>query len=181
MRFLFSVLASTFVFACSHPSFAIGAVGVATQDFELNRASQNMMAKHKLGDLVSWRVVKVARARYNFSTQGGAISTIPLLDEYGVQVVLPAKALVVGCYIDVQTAGTTSASGTIALSTGQAAADLKVATAAASYTGIVACIPVGTAATAIKLTADSKMTATIATGAITAGKFDVLVEYIISD
>jgi hypothetical protein len=45
---------------------------------------------------------------------------------------------------------------------------------------LVAGIPVGTAATSIKMTADRTLQATIATGAITAGKFNLIIEYIYS-
>lgn len=147
----------------------------------LNTASPNMMAKYKLGSLVTKGKVHVATAKYDFAVQGGAIGTVNLVGGNGKPVVLPNKAIVVDCIIDVVTPATTSASGTIALSTGQGAADLKAALAAASYTGRVACVPVGTAATAIKLTADRTMTATIATGAITAGKFGVIVQYVMGE
>lgn len=150
-------------------------------EFDLNRASPNAMQKHRLGTSVIRDQVRMIKGVYDFSKQGGAIGTVNLLQANGQPAVLPNNAVIVDCLIDVLTAGTTSASGTIALSSGQTAADLKAALAAASYTGRVACLPVGTAATTIKATADRTMTATIATGAITGGKFNVLVQYIISD
>jgi hypothetical protein len=55
------------------------------------------------------------------------------------------------------------------------------ATAFSAYTGLVAGVPVGTAATAIKLTADVKPTITIATAALTAGKLNVHIKYQISE
>lgn len=127
--------------------------------------------------------------QYDFAKDTGAITTKKNLrfpaDSGGSpsssSAALPKGAIVIGCYIDVITAGTTSASGTMALSTGQAAGDLKAALAAASYTGIVACIPVGTAATAIKLTADSVPYYAIATGALTAGKWNLHIQYVLSD
>lgn len=147
--------------------------------FELNQASPGAMAKHQLGTRTQSQRVLIAKAKYDFAVQGGAIGTVNLVGEDGKAVVLPNKAVVVDCLIDVLTQGATSASGTLALGTGQAGNDLKAATAAASYTGRVACVPVGSAATVIKLTADRTMTATIATGALTAGKLWVYVYYIL--
>lgn len=145
--------------------------------FDLNRASPNAMAKHKLGTRVTGRVVRVAKAKYDFAVQGGAVGTGNLVGEDGLTVVIPSGAVIVDCLIDVITPATTSAAGTIAL-TAQSAGDIKAALAAASYTGRVACIPVGSAATSIKLTADRTLAYAIATGAITAGKFWIYVQYI---
>lgn len=142
---------------------------------------------YQLGTKVVREQIRVLKVQYDFAKLGGAIGTKNLLvpatagGPSALSGVLPKNALIVGCYIDVTTPATTSASGTIALGTGQTGVDLKAALAAASYTGIVACIPTGTAASAIKLTADSTPTFTIATGAITAGKFNILIEYILSD
>lgn len=154
--------------------------------YSFNRGSG--WQKYQLGNKVMRDSPHELVVQYSFAIDGGAISTktnlrIPA-NQGGPQEpkgTLPKGALITGCYIDVITAGTTSASGTIALSSGQAAGDLKAATAAASYTGIVACIPVGTAATAIKLTADSNPYYAIATGAITAGKFNLHIQYVLSD
>lgn len=149
--------------------------------FGLNQASPGAMAKYQLGTGVMKHSVKVLKATFDFAVLGGAVGTYTLRGEDGKPVVIPQKAIVVNCLIDVITQGATAASGTIAIGTGQAANDLKAALAAASYTGLVACVPVGSAATSIKMTADRTMTAAIATGAITAGKFNVLVHYIISE
>ena len=50
-----------------------------------------------------------------------------------------------------------------------------------TLSGVVAGIPVGTAATAIKLTAERTLSVAIATAALTAGKFIVHVEYVVSE
>jgi hypothetical protein len=114
-------------------------------------------------------------ATYDFAKHGGAVGTVTLDDA-----VLPDNAIITQVWIDVITAPTSGGAATIAL-TAQSAADLKAATAIASYTGVVAGVPVGTAATAIKLTAERIVTATIATAALTAGKLKVFVEYIQSE
>lgn len=167
--------------AISVTAFAGTLVRNNQAQFDLNRASPGAMQKHSLGTIVIKDQVRVLKGTFDFAVNGGAVGVTNLRGANGQPVILPNKAIVVDCVIDVITPGTTSASGTIAIGTGQAANDLKAALAAASYTGILACIPVGTAATAIKMTADRTMTATIATGAITAGKFNVLVQYVISE
>lgn len=176
MKFTLSFIL-TFLFCL--PVFGDSLAREKDATFGLNQASPGAMAKYQLGSRVVNHAVRVAKAKYDFSVQGGAQGTGNLVGLDGKAVVLPNKALVVDCVIDVLTPATTSASGTIALGTGQTGVDLKAGLAAASYTGRVACIPVGSAATMIKLTADRTMSYTIATGAITAGKFWVYVYYII--
>jgi hypothetical protein len=149
-------------------------------EFEANRINPEIAAKWKLGRILVRREQRLMKCKYDFAVQGGAVSTVNLVDEDGKACVVPKGAIIRDVMIDVITAGTTSASGTMAL-TAQSAGDLKAALAAASYTGLVAGIPVGTAATAIKMTADRTVQGTIATGALTAGKWYVLIEYILSD
>lgn len=154
---------------------------VKDAEFGLNQASPNMMQKYQLGTRVTQRALLVAKAKYDVAVSGGSNGTRNLLGEDGKPVVLPKGAVIVDCIIDVVTAGATSGAATIALGTGQAGNDLKTATGAASYTGRVACVPVGTAATAIKLTADRTMNFTIASQPVTQGKFWVIVQYVLSE
>lgn len=167
-----------FMFSFCFTAFAGTLSANRDAQFGLNKASPGAMAKYQLGTAIISNRIHIAKAKYDFSVQGGAIGTGNLVGEDGKSFVLPNKAVIVDCLIDVLTPATTSASGTIAL-TAQSAGDLKAALAAASYTGRVACVPVGTAATVIKLTADRTMTYTIATGAITAGKLWVYVYFIL--
>lgn len=62
----------------------------------------------------------------------------------------------------------------------QSAGDIKAATAVASFTGLMDTVPVGTAATAIKLTAERQVYATVAS-AFSAGKFRVFIDYVLSE
>lgn len=148
--------------------------------YRLNRVTSEIAFKDQLGRLIIKQNQRLLKCTYDFTKQGGAISSINLQNEDGKACIVPNKAIIRDVLIDVLTAGTTSASGTMAL-TAQSAGDLKAALAAASYTGLVAGVPVGTAATAIKMTADRTVIGTIATGALTAGKWNVLIEYIISE
>lgn len=135
---------------------------------------------YKVGTQIMRLTKKTLVATYDFAVLGGAVSTVNLKGIYGSNVVIPKGAIVTSCIIDVITALTSGGLATVALGTGQAGNDLKAALAFDSYTALVAGVPVGSAATSIKMTADRTMTATIATAALTAGKINVLVEYYVS-
>lgn len=120
-------------------------------------------------------VMGVARATYDFAVDGGAVSSI------GLGVTIPDNAIIVGGVLDIVTAFTsTGGTGTIALDS-EGAGDLLAAVDADTLSGVVALIPVWTAATAIKMTAANELTITIATAAITAGKAVLFVQYVVSD
>lgn len=118
---------------------------------------------------------RIARATYDFSVDGGAVGDIAL------GVTIPDNAIITNVIIDIIT-GMTSAggSGTIALKS-EGAGDLLAAVDADTLSGLVAGIPVGTAATSIKMTDDRELTATVAVEDLTAGKFVVFVEYMLSE
>lgn len=165
------------------PSLAFSASFVDTKaaEFELNQASQNAMAKHRLGTKLLMQAERSLKCQYSFAVQGGAVGTVSLLDEQGKACKLPKNAIVLQAMIDVLTDPTSGGAATIALGTGASTTDLKAATAIASYTGLVAGVPVDTAATAIKLSADQTPSATIATAALTAGKINVHIRFKMSE
>lgn len=148
--------------------------------FNMNQGAKQGLVEAKLGDKLIKETVHTLKLQYSFAVQGGAIGAINLVGEDGKAAKLPKGAIVRDCLIDVVTAPTSGGAATIAFGTGQAANDLKAATAIASITGLVACVPVGTAATAIKLTLDRTPTITVAAFALTAGKFYVHIEYLMS-
>lgn len=117
------------------------------------------------------------KAFYDFADQGGAVGTINLHDEDGNDVVLPLGAIITQVWTDEVTNVTTSASGTLSLGAATTV-DLLAATAAATFAGVQAGIPTGTAANMIKLAAAATLTGSIATGALTAGKIAVYVEFV---
>lgn len=126
------------------------------------------------------RLKNVVKAVYDFSVDGGAVSSINLKDEFGNLIIFPIGAIITNVTLDVITPCTTSASGTLAIDS-QGAGDLLAATAAASVTGKLAGVPVGTAATWVKISSSAKqLKATIATGALTAGKAYIFIEYLLS-
>jgi hypothetical protein len=161
--------------------------------FPKDALSQKLMARANACDplpnsgTVIDRSKNLMRVIYDFTVNGGAVGTIPLVDDQGNAAILPQGAIVTNVTAHVLVAGTTSASGTLALGSNISAAttDLMGATAMASLTlgAFVAGTPVGTAATwkgPVTAVAGSQIQATIATGALTAGKVAYLVEYVVS-
>lgn len=120
----------------------------------------------------------VAKATFDVAVDGGAISTItPKLNSK-----IPDNAIILGGIIDNLTAFVgTNATIAVGTSAGSAADSLKAATAITSYTGLLAIVPVFTAATMIKMTAEGVITVTVATTALTAGKFDIYLLYLKGD
>jgi hypothetical protein len=126
--------------------------------------------------------VGTAKFQYDFSLDGGAIGLITP----GNSPIIPAKAIILGGTIDVTTALTSGGSATIALGLsagGGGAAAILAATAVASWTaGItLVTIPKFTTATYIKMTADGRMTLTVATAALLTGVFNVNLVYVMGE
>jgi hypothetical protein len=126
------------------------------------------------------------RQVWDFAVNGGAVGVANL------DVLLPEGAIVTGGFIHVLTAVTTSASGTLSFGLNDNV-DLLAATAAASLTAnaILPLIPSTTAALdgnaqsagvtncrPLRLTADRELKAAVATGALTAGKVAIYLEFI---
>lgn len=121
---------------------------------------------------------------FDFATLGGAISTIQLKDSQGNAAVLPAGSVITSVFIDSVVAVTSAGSATIALTTGVNAGDLLAATAKASFSAnaLVAGVPVGTAATSVKVPntvaqGGTPISAVIAVAALTAGRFYVIINF----
>lgn len=175
MRFLLTFL----MFIAPAMTLAFDNAYSLNSEFGLNRASPEAMQKYRLGTLLMKDTVHELKGTWDFAKAGGAISTINLRSTTSNKLLLPKNAIVMGCYIDSIT--TPTGGGTIAISTGKGAGDLLAATTATAISGIVACAPTGSAATAIKLTADVTPTLTIATTAVTAGKINVHILYVLSE
>ena len=120
---------------------------------------------------------KVAYFEYDFSKDGGAVGDITLRGS-----ALPIGAIVNMGLIHVQTAVTSGGSATLALKLINAE-DVVAATAKASLTlnALLDTVPDGTAATSVRIvTAGTKLVATVAVAALTAGKLIVPLEYYIT-
>ena len=115
---------------------------------------------------------------YDFSVLGGATGSIPLTQINGP---IPNNFVIQNAFIDVITGLTGGAGATGALTTGQGAGDLVVATLAAgapwSTVGSKVTIALlGTIATWIKATSSRSPALVVAVNALTAGKFNLFVE-----
>lgn len=152
-------------------------------EYDFNNLHDAQSHKHRLGSKVGRSSKHIFIAQYDFSVLGGAIGTINLLNPLtGLPAKLPKGAIITNALIHTLTNASTSGSPTIAVGTGAATNDIKAATASSSYStsALLAGIPVGSAATAVVLDADQSPSITIATAALTAGKFNVIFEYVLS-
>src|SRR6266496_985723 len=115
-----------------------------------------------------WELVtglKVAKATYDFAVDGGAVSTIT--PAAGVNYIVPSGSTIIGGVIDILTTFTSGGSATISVGlsagTSGGVAAFKAATAVATWTaGLMAIVPLFTAATMVKTTAAGSVTFTIA-------------------
>ncbi len=121
--------------------------------------------------------IKEVQADYDFTKDGGAAGTIVLRgagDIAGNDI--PAGSVILGGYIDVSVA-VLSATGTVAI-TAEAAADILAATGQAGLTvGRKSVIPAFTGASTVKTTVRRNLNMVIATAALTAGAFRVVLFY----
>jgi hypothetical protein len=123
--------------------------------------------------------LKTAVAEYDFSVDGGAISTITLRPGDSLGNVIPTGSVIVDGYLEVDTQVTAAAGGTIAVQC-EGANDLVTATIFSSApwnsTGRKSLIPLS-GATSVKTTAQRNIKIVIAVGAVSAGKFRVVLIY----
>lgn len=119
---------------------------------------------------------KWARAYYDFATDGGAVGAINLRGDK-----LPSGARILSTHIDVATAVTSGGAATVSLGV-ETATDIRAAATLATAPSLAAvATPLGAvtrATAAAKTTAERHVVATIATAALTAGRFSVLIEYV---
>jgi hypothetical protein len=120
-----------------------------------------------------------AKATYDFSVDGGAVGTITPVNSP----VIPAGAIVLGAIIYPITLPTSGGGATIAIGfgSGAQAALIKGATAIATYvagTPLVA-LPIW-ASGFFKVAVEGKVTFTVATAALTAGKIQVSFVYVMA-
>ena len=137
-------------------------------------------ARKKEVRLCSNDAVPILR-RFRFSTgdEGGAVGTVVLDGPDGNAEKLPAGAIVTRVWREVRVAATSGGAATVAVGTTSSGATFD---AASAYTdndldtvGTVALL----SSTPYKVgAADEDVTATIATAALTAGEFDLIVEMI---
>lgn len=165
------------------PSLALAETPKAVRDI-LNNSGLSPLQAAQLGTEVVDGAVKVMRSNYDFSVQGGssaANSPIFLKAPDGSSAMIPNKAIIKSVYFDTITALVDVSTGVRLAFGANTDVDLKAATASGSFTGIIAGIPVDTAATAVKMTADRAMKLTVTGGNISAGKINMFVTYLVSE
>lgn len=120
---------------------------------------------------------KQARGQYDFAIDGGAVSTITLRGDK-----IPSGAIVTDALIHVDTILASGGSPTVAVGTGEATNDVQAATAFGSApwstTGAKRAGALTATSAPVKTTAERSITITIATAALTGGKFSVVVDYV---
>jgi len=178
---ILSILALTSLAIFVAPVHAASQADMDAMEFSVNHGNVGSFAKWQMGTKLLKEKEVTQKCVYDFSVQGGAVGTLSLLDEVGKPCVLPKSAIIRDVLIDVVTAPTSGGSATIALGSGAATNDFKTATLYSSFSGLMAGIPVGSAATAIKLAADEDPSISIATAALTAGKLNVQIRYQLSE
>ena len=126
-------------------------------------------------DKLGSRVLHVKKFTYDFSVAGGAVGIIALTDDQGSAQTLPDNAVIISSHVEVLTGVTSGGAATVAFGIGGTPALFLAATGKASL-GAGGTL-LGEAATPTKLTADKSVIASVATAALTAGKFNVWVRY----
>jgi len=141
---------------------------IADVEFAVNKGSSSSVLQ-----IGSWLTVMHPLALtcvYDFTKQGGAQGTYYLKGIDGQNCVLPKGYIVDQVYLDTVVATGGGGGCQLAFGTGLAINDIKAATGFATYTGILVAVPIGSAATAIKMTSEKSPTVTISGAAVTAGK-----------
>jgi hypothetical protein len=120
--------------------------------------------------------VQCVRGRYDHSKDGGAVGTIDLTYTTAV----PTNAIVLGGFVEVDTALTSGGAATVAVKV-EGAGDIVAAAAVSgepwASTGRKDVIPDFSGSAMVKTTTARKVQATIAAAALTAGAFDVVLFY----
>lgn len=131
---------------------------------------------NKIGNAFKEGRKKYARARYDFASDGGATGDITL----STTPKLPSGAVVTEAVIDVTTVPTSAGAADIALKL-ESAADVNAADAISgapwSTTGAKRADALVGADAGVTTTQERDLVATVGTAALTAGAFDVYVEY----
>lgn len=122
--------------------------------------------------------LRVAYAKYDFATHGGAQSTIAPSNSSTI----PDNAIIVGGTLNSTAAVTSSGSATVAVGTsaGSSTTSIKGATGKATWSADATLNVVPVFATPVKMTAAGTITFTIGTADLTAGTIEAWVFYVVA-
>lgn len=175
------------VFAALLSARLMGAPALTTAGaYELNKRSSvdrkyasgtKLFDAQQFGTMGTWDAT--------VASQAIAGTDVPLLDQEGLPIMLPAGAIIRDCLIQVATPAS-GATGSLSLAfSSKAVGDLKtVAFASTAYnskTTPIACTPIGTVGTMIRTTSELTLKVRIGSEAPAAGKINVWIEYVLSD
>lgn len=129
-------------------------------------------------------VVRTAMGTYDFAVDGGTFGSSITLRSNAV---IPINAIIIGGFINLitpLTGGTVTDTISLGTTAGSSATSLvnaaaRNATPWATPAGIKAIVPVYTGATAVKMTAAGSFALIVNATSITAGKFDIIVQYMV--
>jgi hypothetical protein len=116
-----------------------------------------------------FKIARVAKATYDFDVHGGAIG-----DALGLGVVIPSGAIVTRVIGSAITALASSGSATVAINIGSTEVNAATAFDHADYVAVDKHY-----STPVALAANSEVNLDIAVAALTAGKYDIYIEYLI--
>lgn len=115
-----------------------------------------------------FKSVRCAKATYDFDVHGGAVA-----DAVGLGVVIPDGAIVTRVIGSAVTGMTSDGSATVAINVGTVEVNAATAMDHADYTAVDVHY-----STPVKLAANSEVNLDIAVAALTAGVYDIYVEYL---
>jgi len=130
------------------------------------------------GDADGLAVRRTARATFDLGVEANRA-----VGAHGLGVTIPANAIIIGGFMEVNTAVTGETNATLAISV-KTANDIQTAAAVSgapwSTTGIKAIVPKNNTpeSTGIKLAAAKEITATVATAALLTGKVTIYLDYV---
>lgn len=162
--------------------YLVGVISTTVGQMMIYGAGRNKVGSNYDPDssgLFGTSAMLVGKMTYDFDVDGGGVGTITP----AITCVIPSGAIVYQAITNVITAPTTGSTTTIAVQL-QSANDIHTAASVAgapwSTQGLKAGTPVGTAATAILLTADRTAKVVIGTDDATAGKFTTYFFYVLA-
>lgn len=169
---------------CTMSAMAVTALSPAGA-YEINRSSR-LNRTYGVGTQLFNATQFGAKATYDFSVLGGASGDLTLLDHEGLPFKLPTNAVIRDCMMDVVLPITGGASTSVALAFSLSeVGDVKALAfnQVAGYNRFqrIACIPAATAATSFKLQSEALLKMRIGSEAVTGGKINIWIEYMISD
>lgn len=153
----------------------VSKVPTAAAEFDLNRANAASY-KHNAGTVLR-QAHTTAVGVWDYSQQGGTVGN------HAVGISLPANAIIRNVFTDEVTNVTTSASGGLdfILAGASVGHELTLNRAASAWAAQQAGKPDGTVTNMVNPTVATSVLARITTGALTAGKVKIFVDYVVSE